>query len=445
MRTIRFICTLCFIVVLTSSAAAQSKLSKESVQKWREDLLFLKERFPAYDKTLTPFLFLNPYEMKLWAYSEKSVLEEFLKGVDALHAGADSLSEEELMIGISKLIALSPNAHTRFYLFRVRTVMNNAPIGLYWFGNDLHIVSAATKYSSILGSRIKAINGMALDSVKRRVDELISGNASWKKYMGLYFLRSPQAMKGLRIGSDRDQLELTVVTPKGKEQTISLQADFVPQQATLEAWKDLSPVSVQKDSITSVLEGSVKVLPLYLQHTHQSYSYTYLEKEKLAYLQFNRTQDMATLSFKDFTEQMIKDLKTKPFQKFVLDLRFNTGGNNDVAKKALEELGQHLKGKQVYMITGAATFSAGIVAGAVFKKATGARVIGEEAGDGLVFLSEGGNVVLPNSRLNAHYSNGFHYWNFNNDFSIAPDVYLVNTYADYAKGMDAVMNYIIRQ
>ena len=64
------------------------------------------------------------------------------------------------MIGISKLVALSPNAHTRLYLFRVRTIMNNLPLGIYWFGNDLHITAAPGNYSKYLGAKIIAINNV---------------------------------------------------------------------------------------------------------------------------------------------------------------------------------------------------------------------------------------------------------------------------------------------
>lgn len=241
-------------------------------RKWREDLLYLKERFPAYDKTLTPLLFTNSADSnKLYYAIQKNSLEAFLNGVDSLYKITDQLSDEQIMIGICKLIALSPNAHTRFYLFRVRTILNNLPVGISWFDDKLYITAAPKNYSRLLGAQITAINAIPIDSVKKIVDELISGNQGWKNYMSLYFLRSPQVMKGLSLAIDKDQLKLDVVLRNGKEQNIEMKADFVPQSATLEVWKDLSPVSIKKDSLVHVLES--QKLPIYLQNADKDYHY----------------------------------------------------------------------------------------------------------------------------------------------------------------------------
>ena len=90
------------------------------------------------------------------------------------------------------------------------------------------------------------------------------------------------------------------------------------------------------------------------------------------------------------------------------------------------------------------TFSAGTVTAVLFKKYTGTKVIGEPAGDELVFLAEGGNVMSPNSKINAHYSNGFHHGNFNNNFSIEPDKLIYVYFDDNLRGDDSIMNYIIK-
>jgi hypothetical protein len=306
-------------------------------------------------------------------------------------------------------------------------------------------VAATKAYSQLLGARITAINHVPIDSLKKRIDNLIAGNPSWEQYMSLYFLRSPQVLRGLNYGTDTKAALVTFVPLKGKEQTMKVTADFVPQTATLEVWKDLSLRSINRDSLQHVLSDDVNKLPLYLQHTDKNYRYQYMARDSLVYLQFNRTQNSADVTFKDYVDRMLLDIKDKPYSKFVLDLRFNTGGDNDIAIAALENLAKALQGKEVYMITGIATFSAGIVSGVVFKKGCAATIVGQPAGDGLIFLSEGGYVVLPHSKINAHYANGFHHWNFNNKFSIAPDITIAMSFADYLNGKDTVLEYIIQK
>lgn len=436
-----FVLMLALFLMLDSLCAQE--VEKTRNEKWREDLMYLKERFPAYDKTLTPFIYQNPIDSnKLYYAVEKNSIELFLKKADSLYKAVDRLNDEQIIIGLSNLLALSPNAHTRLYLFRVRTVFNNAPIGIFWFEDDLHIVAVPAEQKELLGAKIIAINGVLLDSVKRRVDNLISGNKSWKRYMSLYFLRSPQAMKGLSLGNGSDQLQVTVLTLKGKQQIVGIKADFVPQASTLEAWKDLSPLTTKKDSLNHVLSSTIK-LPLYLKNGDKNYWYEYLDKEGVVYMHFNRTENMEHKSFKDFTANLIENLKDKRYDKFVLDLRFNTGGNNSIASGPLKELAKYLKNKKVYIITSYPTFSAGVTTAALFKWHTGAKIIGESAGDELVYLSEGGNIVLPNSKLNAHYANGLHNDVYEKGFSILPDKQLSVTFKDYLKGEDTIMKYIL--
>ena len=259
--------------------------------------------------------------------------------------------------------------------------------------------------------------------------------------MSLYFLRSPQVMKGLHFSTDGSQMQLTLLSQQSKESTVLVKADYQPQTSTLEAWKDLSPLSINKDSLVHLLKGS---LPLHLQQPQKNYSCVYLSKEKTVYVQFNRTQNRNDTTFAAFITEIRKTIKKGLFSKFVLDLRYNTGGDNGLAAKALEELGKDLHGKKAFIITGPATFSAGIVCAAIFKKFASATIIGEPAGDGLVFLSEGGNVVFPYSGLNAHYANGFHNWIFEDNFSIDPDVSIPMDFESYRKGEDPVMNYILK-
>ena len=73
----------------------------------------------------------------------------------------------------------------------------------------------------------------------------------------------------------------------------------------------------------------------------------------------------------------------------------------------MTSLHEKLAGKPVFVITGRATFSAGILH-AVQWKQWGATIVGEQVGDDLDFWAEGGNVLLPNSKLTIHYANGFH-------------------------------------
>lgn len=72
--------------------------------------------------------------------------------------------------------------------------------------------------------------------------------------------------------------------------------------------------------------------------------------------------------------------------------------------------------------------------------------------DHLDLWSEGGNLLLPNSKLTVHYANGFHaysqrdypvfkpYFADLNVATLAPDVRIEMTWADYLAGRDPLFD-----
>jgi hypothetical protein len=106
-------------------------------------------------------------------------------------------------------------------------------------------------------------------------------------------------------------------------------------------------------------------------------------------------------------------------------------------------------------LVGRATFSAGI-SHAVQLRLAGARLVGEPVGDRLDLWSEGGNVILPHSKLAAHYANGLHSYSKAPippgvtpflDMDVAgldPDVAVEPTFAEYRAGRDPVLEAAVR-
>jgi hypothetical protein len=103
------------------------------------------------------------------------------------------------------------------------------------------------------------------------------------------------------------------------------------------------------------------------------------------------------------------------------------------------------------VLTGRATFSAGITSAAQWKQFANASIVGEPVGDSLDLWSEGGNLILPNSHLTVHYANGFHaysqrdypafkpYFADLNVATLAPDEIVEVTWSDFVAGRDPLL------
>jgi hypothetical protein len=86
----------------------------------------------------------------------------------------------------------------------------------------------------------------------------------------------------------------------------------------------------------------------------------------------------------------------------VLDMRFNSGGNLLLTRKFMERWPARVAPPGAFFVlTSRRTFSAGIASIAYLKQAGGDRVVlvGEEAGDRLIFFSDGRPIQLPHSGL----------------------------------------------
>jgi C-terminal processing protease CtpA/Prc len=146
----------------------------------------------------------------------------------------------------------------------------------------------------------------------------------------------------------------------------------------------------------------------------------------------------------------------------IVDLRYNGGGNFlNVTNFTTELAGLVGPSGHIYVITGRATNSAAIVFTALLKAATHGRttIVGEEASDNLWFWSEGQNLEAPASKLTLRYQTGYHDWAHGcRDLSrcywpvvfhgvavgtIAPDLPIEMTFADYTAGRDPALEAIL--
>ena len=146
----------------------------------------------------------------------------------------------------------------------------------------------------------------------------------------------------------------------------------------------------------------------------------------------------------------------------IVDLRFNAGGNYFNAVLFAQALPRLLapKGK-VFVLVGRNTFSAAIVTAALLKEYGGQRVtlVGETMGDASHFWAEGGELVLPNSKMVVTYASAFHhlahrcsnpdrcYWGDVavglKAVSLEPQLRIATPFADYAAGHDPVLDRVL--
>src|SRR5262249_11683590 len=141
---------------------------------------------------------------------------------------------------------------------------------------------------------------------------------------------------------------------------------LVDRSATpTESWQDLSPLTVTgKPRWPTTLAEQADRLPLYLRHPARAYWFTYVPESGMLYFQFNRAEeDEAGPSFDAFGDTLIAVGRGAPIRSLVVDLRFNSGGNLQVARDFMVRLAREPWAGQpgrLFVIVGRCTFSAGL-------------------------------------------------------------------------------------
>lgn len=156
---------------------------------------------------------------------------------------------------------------------------------------------------------------------------------------------------------------------------------------------------------------SASELPKYLQQPNQNCRYEYLSSAELLYIQINRNSSDETCSQADFSQDIEALADSISPNSIVFEVRFNTGGSNEETEKITKAIPAWFKSvKNIYIVTGPPTFSAGIIAAARLKYFSGGRavMVGEPAGEGLTMWSEGPRFTLPNSRLQVKAATALH-------------------------------------
>jgi hypothetical protein len=412
------------------------------LQAWQQDLEAAQNLFLAYDRS--------------FSLNDRS---EFIQAIQDLEASLPTLSDEQVIVRLSRAVALAHNAHTRLYLLRTQTVLRRYPVRVWWFNEGLYVVKAAPPYQRTIACQVLKIGNHDAKSVRASVRTLFSGNESWTDYISTYYMTSPEILYGLGLVPDLQQADFSFACKDGEFSTTVKPLPLEKRDKPVEAWWDLSPLhNDDSASFVQALENRSADLPLYIRHPDDYYWFSYLPAQRAVYFQYNKSLEQPQGEpFRQFAARLLRFVNEQNVAALILDLRFNTGGDLTIASPLMHDLHDVMRGKRVFVVTGRATFSAGLYHAAHWKEMGGTTIVGEMVGDALDFWAEGAVLTLPNSRLGLRYANGFHkystrdypmfkpYFMELNVASLVPDVPITVSAEDYFSARDPVLNYIITE
>ena len=407
---------------------------KDRIEAWAQDLDALDSRFLALDRSF------SPAQRALFREATARVRKEL-----------PTLSDPQVIIGMASALALSGNPHTRLYLLRNRTELRRMPIRLWWFSDGLYVVRTTAEYRHLLGCRIEDVAGVGSRQARDIVGKAFAGGPGWTDYMSVYSLTSPEMLNGFGVTATPDSVNYGVTCAGKASRAVVAALALAKTREVTEAWWDLSPLGASTaNGWRQALAERGRKPPLYLQDPTRYYWHRFDPATGVFSFQYNRAADMKDQDVATYAKALLAEFDRRPVKAFVLDLRLNTGGNSNLAAELMERLRARTKGMPRFVIVGRTTFSGGIAHAAVWRQDREVVFVGEGVGDELDFWSEGGNIVLPNSGLAAHFANGAHSYSprpcpdglYCVNMSVPdlrPDIAATPTWAEYISGRDVAM------
>lgn len=375
---------LSFVVALAPADA------DERADRWREDIAVARDAWLAKDRSFS-------VDARRAAEARLGVLSGRLA----------QLQDFEIVAELARIAALSRNAHTRAYVLRNRCYWRRYPIRIWKFADGWRVVAAQQAGASLIGRRIVAVSGMDVAAAEAAVRPLFAGNDRWAGYMAGYSLTSPEALRASGIATS-DAVAFDVDDERGRARVMLQPSPFTPRDKPEESWWFLSPAHPAAQGWSHALGG--RALPTVLAGAGESYRLAECDGDVL-YFQFNRAQDGEGETLAAFGSRLLARVAARAPAKFVVDLRFNTGGDATKAHqflKVLTTMPWMREPRRAVVITGPNTFSAAITHAVWLKQEVAATFVGTPPGDELDTWAEGGNVDLPHSKLRLHYADMAH-------------------------------------
>lgn len=347
------------------------------------------------------------------AYSPEARLQA-KRLLNEYQAAAGSLTPAQFDLAASRMVALADNGHSAVYKGSLSRRNNRLPCRLYHFSNGYYIIRARSTCRQLLSVKVTAVDGLPVDEVADRMFEYSGGPRNhYDQFISVFVLESPALLHAAGLASASDRLSLHIILPDGSEQDEIIIAD-PPDANSPHVYSDsyLSPQRIDGETgdWSTLLAPNTK-LPTFLQDYANPFQSVYWTDREVYYLEFKSNENESNHSIGDFVAHVKREIVADRPRSIVVDLRFDQGGNFVTTAGLMANLANLTDSiEHVYVLTSAWTFSAGNVSVALLKQHGDKKVtvIGEKVGDRIRIWAEGGDMTLPNSKLDIGFATGLH-------------------------------------
>lgn len=386
--------------------------------RWREDLRTLTETIRAVHPK--PF----------WRGNERAFQAE----VDQLDRAIPYLDDNAIKVGLIRLTAMI-DGHTILPFSQGPMNFGYYPLRLYAFSDGIFAVDAQAPWQGVIGAKLVQIGTVSADEAFRRLaPQAQHDNDMTLRLLTPVHLLVPEELIAAGVIADPMRPGFVFELRDGTRRTIN------PPPTSTEYFRAQG--------------GGFAPLPqrggaLYLSRTSERFWFTMLEESRSLYIQYNQVQSTTQSgeSLGDLARTIEQTLAEREVARVIVDLRHNSGGNNQTYGPLLRLLQSAAVNQpdKLYVITSRHTFSAAANFATEVERTTSAIFVGEPMGGRPNLYGDVRTAVLPNSRLTVYISAIYWQKSTSDDTRpwIDPDLPAPLSSTDYFAGHDPAMAAIL--
>ena len=327
-----------YISLLAGLLTCQMLYADMTAQQWESDLRELVSKIEA----------VHPDP---WHHVSQ---QEFYRRVEKIRAGIPSATAIETQMQLMYLVSLLRDRHTVLLPLDPGGFNHWLPVYIYRFSDGFYIVSATAPSKVLLGKKILRIGKAPVSEVFEATADLHSSDNNFGRLQNTYYMSSVEVLHQLGFATGDEAVELTFESEGGEQVVQRIEAVefpfnlhdtrtygemFGPTDRELfpsyhMAYRQLNVAEWLKKPMAEKFD-----IPHFLR-TRSGYWYEYLPDQRAMYLAVAYSTHDARHDFKNFgsfLEEVFGAVDAKPVDKFIVDIRFNPGGDGSITLPLVHE------------------------------------------------------------------------------------------------------------
>ncbi len=412
---------------------------------WEEDILYFANSL----MTEHPMMLNENWIVRLPNYGstgdnfyDPQVKEAVLQQINSLIPMLETLSDEQIQDHILRITALFRDVHTRLQAY----ASDYFPIAFQPIYEDdswvFYAVILEAEYEALLYSRLTAINGYPIQQVIDQIRPFVPCETEWTLinclagggYSSAEYLVAVRILKAAGIMEETDtQAIYTLMDGDGQCHDICVTAAKSFPQDRVGIWAT-----------------EVYAVP-YTDSDARNYWMTEDLAENTLYVRFNAFRVQQDYTYLQLSSDIRRAYQAHgSYDKVIVDLRFNGGGNLHSGYEGLISLFKRMECEEFYVLINGSSYSQAIIFAAELMTARGenALLVGEPSGEAAGFFAGiwRGTYIMPNCQMEFTIpTEYFRMFPMDHGGAILPDLLVYQTIADYRQGIDTVLEYVLNQ